>query len=99
MRAPTIDRIAALATYRYLPRLAKATAKWKQFEYPSDRCGTLARDFDKLDAVFQAFAYVDRFPTAENRREFIADCKDQIISPSLREIAEEIFKRATQRAN
>jgi 5'-deoxynucleotidase YfbR-like HD superfamily hydrolase len=95
---PAIERIAALATYRYLPRLSNAPERWRQFELGSDRCCVLARDFDKLDAVFQAFVYVDRFPSAENRRQFVVYCRDRISSPPLREIAEEVLKRATQAA-
>lgn len=96
LEGAAIERISTLATYEYLPRLAEITKSWKQFEIPSERAGILAKDFDKLDAVFQAFAYADRFPTPDNRRRFLADCRDQIVTPSLREIAEEVFVRATQ---
>jgi 5'-deoxynucleotidase YfbR-like HD superfamily hydrolase/nucleoside phosphorylase len=95
---PAIQRIAALATYRLLPRLSEAEIQWKRFEFATDseRCGILARDFDKLDAVFQAFLYRDRFPSPDNRREFISDNKDKILTLPLREIAEEIFRRTEQ---
>jgi 5'-deoxynucleotidase YfbR-like HD superfamily hydrolase len=92
---PAIQRIATLATYHLLPRLSQASLQWKRFEFGAspDRCGILARDFDKLDAVFQAFLYRDRFPSPDNRREFTSDNKDKISTSSLREIAEEIFRR------
>jgi 5'-deoxynucleotidase YfbR-like HD superfamily hydrolase/nucleoside phosphorylase len=92
---PAIQRIATLATYRYLPRLSEIAGQWKRFEFATapDRCGTLARDFDKLDAVFQAFIYRGRFPSPDNRREFISDNKDMISTLPLRDIAEEIFRR------
>ncbi|SHN73500.1 HD domain-containing protein [Bradyrhizobium erythrophlei] len=92
---PAIERIATLATYQNLSRLTEIATRWREFELGTDRCGALARDFDKLDAVFQAFAYIERFSIPEDRRQFIAYCRDQIASPSLREIAEEIFRRAT----
>jgi 5'-deoxynucleotidase YfbR-like HD superfamily hydrolase/nucleoside phosphorylase len=95
---PAIQRIAALATYSLLPRLSEVAVQWKRFEFATDadRCGILARDFDKLDAVFQAFFYRDRFPSSDNRRQFISDNKDRISTLLLREIAEEIFRRTEQ---
>jgi 5'-deoxynucleotidase YfbR-like HD superfamily hydrolase len=95
---PAIQRIASLATYRYLPRLSLVTNQWKRFEFGTtpDRCAILARDFDKLDAVFQAFLYLDRFPSPDNRRKFLIDQKEKISHPSLRNIAEEVLRRVEQ---
>ncbi|KGT73438.1 hypothetical protein MA20_44345 [Bradyrhizobium japonicum] len=90
---PTMHRIAALATYQHLPGLAASFSHFQRFETGADRCASLARDFDKLDAVFQALVYANHFPTLDNRRQFVTGNKERISDPVLREIADEIWRR------
>jgi len=93
MEIPTMHRIAALASYQHLPGLSASFAHFQRFETGSARCASLARDFDKLDAVFQALVYAAHFPTLDNRRQFVTGNKERISDPMLREIADEIWRR------
>ncbi|MEY9699513.1 5'-deoxynucleotidase YfbR-like HD superfamily hydrolase/nucleoside phosphorylase [Bradyrhizobium diazoefficiens] len=90
---PTMHRIAALATYQHITRLSHSINLFQKFETDPGRCAVLARDFDKLDAVFQALMYADSFPSVENRQAFVTGNKERITDPTLREIAEELSHR------
>ncbi len=91
---PALHRIGALSLFHGLGAAAKAPGLFISFEGGTDHLALLARDFDKLDAVFQAFIYASQFPSIENRREFFRDHLNQIQSLRLKEIAQEVTRRA-----
>ncbi|MEM5474691.1 HD domain-containing protein [Hoeflea sp. AS60] len=87
-------RIRAHAQFRNLKRLSDTYDIWDRFERGSDELSILAKDFDRLDAVLQASIYTGKFRDTEQRHEFLGYYIQLIQNATLREIAEEIFRRS-----
>ncbi|WP_337270155.1 5'-methylthioadenosine/S-adenosylhomocysteine nucleosidase family protein [Oryzifoliimicrobium ureilyticus] len=90
-----IQRISSLATYQDMQAMASIRDLYQRFEkLHADRIVSLARDFDKLDAVLQGYVYANKFPDQPNRRTFFEHYLAEIANDRVREIAEEIQRRA-----
>ncbi|RYH00325.1 MAG: hypothetical protein EON58_00450 [Alphaproteobacteria bacterium] len=57
-----------------------------------DNISGLARNFDKLDPVFQGYIFASKFPDRANRDESFRYCLDRISNNRLLELAEEIVR-------
>lgn len=89
-----VSRIERLSSYRNLSALRGVTVRFSDFEAGSTAVAAAAKQFDKLDALFQATVYSRRFKDEEDRRLFFQDHLNLIRTPELRSIAIEVMERA-----
>lgn len=89
-----VKRLGSLALFRTLQTTAEIPLLFEIFETGADPLARVAKDFDKLDAVFQAYIYASQFPNIEDRTKFFNYHIDIIQSVKLKAIALELARRA-----
>jgi 5'-deoxynucleotidase YfbR-like HD superfamily hydrolase/nucleoside phosphorylase len=89
-----VARIESLSTYKHLSSLRGVASRFREFEAGSSQVAAVAKQLDKLDAIFQATVYAKRFKDKEDRRSFFEYHLDLIRTAELRAIAVEVTERA-----